>query len=486
MFVPQPLGLYTDLYQLRMAEGYVRSGRQHEQAVFDCFFRKAPFGGEFIIAAGIHALARLLPEFRFGPDALAWLAEQGTDPDFLSWLRDFRFSGTIHAVQEGEVVFANTPLLTVEARLPEAQLIETLVLNVINYHSLVATRAARLVRAARGRPVVDFGMRRAPGWGALQASEAAFVGGVQATSNVLAGYHGGLPTTGTQAHAWVMSFDDELSAFRAYAELFPDRCVLLVDTYDTLRSGVPNAIVVARELAARGHRLHAIRLDSGDLAYLSRKARALLDAAGLPDVQIIASNSLDERIIRSLIEQEAPIDAFGVGTDLVTGRPDAAVDGVYKLAQLGRRPCLKRSENVEKVNAPGRKRVFRVLDAQAAFLLDGIALAEEDDASIERLLHPWIPGKETAIVGQKREALHVPLFTGGALVRPVVRASEAGRFARERLARLPAEHQRFEYPHRYRVGLSPALHALRSRLLAEVTDGMAGNTDGLPSTEERS
>ncbi|TVR03714.1 MAG: nicotinate phosphoribosyltransferase [Deltaproteobacteria bacterium] len=472
MVIPEPLGLYTDLYQLRMAEGYVRCGRHHERAVFDYFFRKPPFGGEVVVAAGLRSLAELLPAFRFGPEAIAWLAEKGAHPDFIAWLREYRFGATVRSVREGEVVFANEPVLSVEATLPEAQLIETLILNVLNYSSLVATRAARLVQAARGRPVVDFGMRRAPGWGALQASEAAAVGGVEATSNVLAAFHGRLPLTGTQAHSWILSFGDELRAFRTYAEQFPDDCVLLVDTYDTLRSGVPNAITVAREMLGRGQRLRAIRLDSGDLAFLSRHARAMLDEAGLAEVRIVASNSLDERIIRSLLEQDAPIDAFGVGTDLVTGRPDAALDGVYKLARVGRRPCLKRSENVEKVNLPGRKNVIRVLAPDGSFLLDGVLHEDEDVATVDRLLHPYLPGKETPIAGLVREEILSTMLSGGARVRGAEGIAVAADRARERLARVPPEHRRFEFPHRYRVGLGPGLHGLRARLLKEVDEGL--------------
>lgn len=463
-------GLYTDHYELTMAQGYWLDGQAERHACFDYFFRKAPYQGTYALFTGLSDLLASLEGLRFDEQACAHLRALGFDAGFIAFLADFRFQGQLLAPPEGEVVFAGMPVIRVEGNLVETQLIETLLLNTCNYESLIATKAARLRQAAGARQLLDFGLRRAPGLGGIQASKAAVLGGMDATSNVYAAMRYGLRSSGTQAHAWIQAHDDELSAFRHYARRYPNQCILLLDTYDTLRSGLPNAIRVAHELAASGHRLQGVRLDSGDLAYLSKATRRRLDAEGLDYVQILASNQLDEHLIRSLLAQDAPIDAFGVGTKLVTGQPDAALDGVYKLCQIDERPCLKLSENPEKIILPGRKQVYRWYDEEGHFYADGIQLAEEAPATC--LYHPQDPERHVDLSGYRSEPLLRPVMEQGRRLAPIVSPQEIARYARDRLACLAPEHRRFDNPHPYKVGISAALlqlrqaciHAQRARL----------------------
>ncbi len=458
------LPLYTDLYQLTMAQGHFLAGTADEPATFDYFFRRAPFDGGYVIFAGLKEFIDLLQGFRFHDDALEYLATLGFGDPFLSALKDLRFQGEILAPAEGEVVFPYEPVIRVRGRVLEAQLIETALLNLINFSSLIATKASRMRRVAGDRKLIDFGLRRAPGMGGLQASRAAIIGGFDATSHVLIGKNEGIEVAGTQAHAWIQSFPDELTAFRTYAEHYPDRCILLVDTYDTLRSGVPNAITVARELRARGHELVGVRLDSGDLAYLSRETRRLFDEAGFPDVKIAASNSLDERVIRSLLrDQDAPLDVFGVGTQLVTAHDDPALDGVYKLCEFSGSPRIKISENFEKVNFPGPKVVYRLYDDEGLFYGDAIACEDEDQ--VDHLFHPHDPYRDVAVGHLRQEPLLHRVLDGGELSAPLHSTLEARAYAGERLALLPDEHQRFDNPHIYKVGLSLRLRDLRHEVL---------------------
>ncbi len=455
-------GLYTDLYELTMAQGYLLTGRHGTPACFDYFFRDNPFGGGYAVFAGLDDLLGLLEELCFDDGDLDYLKGQGFQDPFLRHLRDFRFRGTLHSVREGEVVFPLEPIVRVEGSLLECQLIETLLLNVLNFQSLIATKASRMVRSADGRRVVDFGLRRAQGLGGLWASRAAAVGGVEATSNVLAAREYGLLPTGTMAHSWIQSYPDELTAFREYAALYPLNCVLLVDTYNTLASGLPNAVAVAREMESRGQRLAGIRLDSGDLAYLSKKARALLDAEGLSYVRIVVSNQLDERIIKSLLEQGAPINAFGVGTHLVTGQETPALDGVYKLCAMDGKPRLKAGDTVMKTSLPGVKKVLRYTDPEGLFYADGILLQDEKQA--ETIHHPFFPEKKSRVAHCFPESLLYKMMEGGQTLSRMGVAEAAG-YARERLAKLSPEHLRFENPHVYKVGVSPALLDLRTRLV---------------------
>ncbi|MFO8048556.1 MAG: nicotinate phosphoribosyltransferase [Desulfosudaceae bacterium] len=464
-------GLYTDYYELTMSQGYFLSGKGRDTTVFDYVFRDNPFGGGYVIFAGLDNLLAALGRFSYQAEELDYLREQGFDNDFLSFLKDFRFQGTIHSVREGEVVFPLEPLMRVEGTVIECQLVETLLLNFINFESLIATKASRLRRVAGTKTVSDFGLRRAQGLGGLQASRAAIIGGVDLTSNVLAGQRFGLGVTGTQAHSWVQSFDSELAAFRAYAGAYPDKTVLLVDTYDTLQSGLPHAIQVGREMAEKGHALAAIRLDSGDLAYLSKQARKMLDEAGLTETKILVSDQLDEYLIRSLNEQQAPVDGFGVGTELVTGRDTAALDGVYKLADYHGQPTLKLSNTLAKTSLPGRKTTRRFFNGEGLFYGDCVSLVQENDCP--SMQHPSERDKNCSLAGRDSEILMNPVMEKGAPVSPPSEIKAIRQYCHQRLALLPDEHKRFEMPHIYKVGLSPDLVRLRDRLAASLKEKFA-------------
>ncbi|MFP4444700.1 MAG: nicotinate phosphoribosyltransferase [Desulfosudaceae bacterium] len=462
--------LYTDYYELTMSQGYLLGGKQDDTAVFDYTFRDNPFGGGYVVFAGLDNLLAALQKFTYDEAALAFLEEQGFDDVFLAFLRDFRFQGTIYSVAEGEVVFPLAPVMRVEGTIIECQLIETLLLNSINFESLIATKASRIRRVAGNKAVSDFGLRRAQGLGGLQASRAALIGGVDLTSNVLAGHCFGLGVTGTQAHSWVQSFPDELAAFRAYAATYPDKTVLLVDTYDTLKSGVPNAIQVGREMAEKGHTLLAIRLDSGDLAYLSKQARKMLDEAGLTQTRILVSDQLDEYLVRSLNEQQAPVDGYGVGTELVTGRETAALDGVYKLAAHNGTPTLKLSNTLAKTSLPGRKQLCRYFNGAGFFYGDCVCLEGEDGCTA--MNHPVERDKSCTLAGKPSESLLRPVMEQGRPLAPPADISRLRQYCEQRLAQLPEEHKRFEMPHIYKVGLSPALTRLRDKMITAAREGL--------------
>lgn len=455
--------LYTDFYELTMAQGYFFSGRYKKSANFDYFFRKIPFEGGYVVFAGLADLLEIIQKFRFHPDEIAYLKEQGFKSEFLDFLEEFRFNGTIYSVKEGEVVFANEPVLRVEGNILETQIIETVLLNTLNFESLIATKASRIKQAAEGKSVLDFGLRRSQGLGGLQATKAAILGGVDGSSNVMAGQCYGIDVSGTMAHSWIQSFEDELTAFRTYAKYFPDASILLVDTYNTLKSGLPNAIKVAKELEENGHKLIGIRLDSGDLAFLAKRSRKMLDDAGLDYVKIAASNQLDEYVIKSLMDQGAPIDLFGVGTKLVTGNEDAALDGVYKLSSIGNKPTLKISENVEKITLPGTKKVFRYFNEDGSFNCDGIVLNEED--STDTIYHPFIDYKSTLVSHFKSEELLSKVVENGKpLIEPPA-VDESRKYAKQRLSKLNDEHKRFDNPHVYKVGVSKKLRELKNQLI---------------------
>jgi len=457
-------GLYTDFYEFTMAQAFYLSGKSEMPACFDYFFRENPFGGGYVVFAGLSDFLEILDVFHFDQEDIRFLGDRGLDAKFLEYLKTFRFGGSIFSAREGEIVFPLEPVLRVEGTIVEAQIIETMLLNTLNFESLIATKAARIKNIAGERRIVDFGLRRAQGFGGIQASKAAMIGGFDATSNVYAAFQYSLEVTGTQAHSWIQSFDDELSAFRKFAEIFPDKCILLVDTYNTLKSGVPNAIVVAKELEARGHRMSGIRLDSGDLAYLSKSARKMLDDAGLSYVRIIVSNQLDEHLIRSLLEQEAPIDAFGVGTKLVTGQASAALDGVYKLSSCGGKPRLKFSENSAKITLPGTKKVLRSLGRDGSFYADAVVLEEE--TNVEWIYHPFFPENRSTVKNTVMEpVLHEVMRKGKTKIQTTI--ADSARLARERLSKLSPEHKRFENPHVYKVGISKKLMQLRSQLVDE-------------------
>jgi nicotinate phosphoribosyltransferase len=353
----------------------------------------------------------------------------------------------------------------VEGTLLETQIVETLLLNLLNFESLIATKASRIKVAAGKRGFLDFGLRRAQGLGGIHASRAAIIGGAETTSNVYSAMQFGLIPTGTMAHSWIESFDNELEAFRKFAEIFPNNSVFLVDTFNTLSSGIPNAITVAHEMKTRGHTLRGIRLDSGDLAYLSKRARAMLDEAGLHEVQIVASNQLDEHIIKSLLEQGAPIDVFGVGTSLAAGREDGALDGVYKLSMYNGTPRLKISDNIEKILLPGVKKIYRYLNEDNTFYADAVVLEEEGE--LDRMIHPFLPLKQLSLKGLKKELLLQPVMKHGKQVMKTLSPYEIADYSRHRFSLLPDEHKRFEFPHIYKVGISHALMKLRDDMVEE-------------------
>lgn len=458
--------LYTDYYELTMAQGYFLAGRKDEKASFDYFFRDIPFDGGYVIFAGLADFLEILKGFRFHEDEITYLAKQGFRQEFLDYLRNFELTTDIYAAKEGELVFPREPIVQVEGDIIETQILETLLLNVLNFESLIATKASRMKYAAGDKKVLDFGLRRAQGLGGIQASKAAYIGGVEATSNVYSSFIDDIPASGTMAHSWIQSFDDELTAFRKYAEYYPDDCILLVDTYDTLNIGVPNAIKVAKELEEQGSRLKAIRLDSGDLAYFSRKARKQLDEAGLDYVNIAASNQLDERLIKSLLSQDAPIDLFGVGTRLVTGQDSPALDGVYKLASVNNKPKLKISENIEKITLPGRKKVIRYSGDDGTFYGDGIVL--ESEQNTDTIYHPYYPAKHATVTTFNKESLLQSVMQNGSLSINIPTPKESATYARKRLTKLNPEHKRFDNPHIYKVGISNELMDLRDNLTKEL------------------
>ncbi|MEQ9092098.1 MAG: nicotinate phosphoribosyltransferase [Balneola sp.] len=455
--------IYTDYYELTMAQGYFLSGRMTDTACFDYFFRKLPFKGGYAVFAGLGDLLEILRDFKFSDTEIEYLRSQGFKNEFLDYLKNFELTCNIHAAKEGEIVFNNTPLVRVEGNVIEAQIIETLLLNILNFESLIATKASRLREVAGERAVLDFGLRRSQGFGGIQASKASVIGGLNGSSNVYAGLVHGLNVSGTMAHSWIQSFPDELTAFRAYAKHFPENTILLVDTYDTLNQGIPNAITVAKELQESGYSLKAIRLDSGDLAYLSKKARKLLDKEGFKDVKIAVSNQLDEYLIKSLLDQKAPIDIFGVGTKLVTAYDDPALDGVYKLASVNSQPTLKISENVEKITLPGIKQVTRFFNKDGSFYADGISLNDEDEFSV--IEHPHFPIKKTKVDDLDSSPLMERVMRNGKLEIDIPSAHESAEYCKEQLLKLNPEYKRFDNPHVYKVGISHELKSLRDQLI---------------------
>ena len=476
------LALLTDLYQLTMAYGYWRSGMAQREAVFHLFFRTHPFGGQFAVASGLGPVIEFLQELSFTEDDLNYLAElKGLDdkalfdPAFLKSLRDWRFDCDVDAVPEGTAVFAHEPLLRVRGPILQCQILETPFLTMINFHTLVATKAARVCQAADGDPVLEFGLRRAQGVdGGLSASRAAIVGGCSATSNVLAGRMWDVPVRGTHAHSWVMAFDDELEAFQAYAEAMPNNCLFLIDTYDTIE-GVRRAIEVGRQLQARGHQLGGVRLDSGDLVQLSTQARILLDEAGFPDAAIVASNDLDEFEIDKLKRGGAKIDTWGVGTRLATAYQQPALGGVYKLSAI-RAPDgkwqykMKVSQQRIKVSNPGIQQVRRyerngrfvgdiIHDSQSESVLDKAAMSIDIESS-----QPHRYDEATRF-----EPLLVPVFRQGRTVYNAPTVLQSQQRTRQQLDRLPGEVIRLREPVRYPVGLGQGLHRLKEELICETT-----------------
>jgi nicotinate phosphoribosyltransferase len=479
-----------------MAQGYFLTGRADartpDEAVFHLFFRKLPFGGGYAVAAGLEEAVAYLRGFAFDGDDCAYLASlQGDDgrplfqAAFLDYLRTLRLALDVDAIPEGALVFAHEPLLRVKGPLLHAQIVETALLNVINFSTLVATKAARICEAAKGKPVLEFGLRRAQGPdGALTASRAAFLGGCGATSNVLAGQRFGIPVRGTHAHSWVMSFDSEVEAFAAYGDAVPNASVFLVDTYDTL-AGVEHAIEAGKRLRARGHDLGGIRLDSGDLAWLSCEARRRLDAAGFPAARIVASNDLDEHLIESLHLQGAAIDVFGVGTKLVTCADSPALGGVYKLAAVRRRgedwkPRVKLSEQPAKTSIPGILKVLRFRDpATGRLLADAICEEATEREAVTAIVDPTDPLRRRALAPTLvAEPLLVPVLRGGEPVGSLPSLVEARARAASELAALSPSTRRLQNPHTYPVGLETRLAEKRLALVAEARLKEGGDGSG--------
>ncbi len=472
--------LLTDLYQLTMAYGYWKSSRAEREAVFHLFFRKAPFQSGFTIAAGLAMAIDFLKAFHFTEADLQFLASlTGNDGQplfeagFLEYLRLLHFTCAVDALPEGTVAFPHEPLLRIKGPILQCQLFETALLNLVNFQSLIATKAARICLAARGEPVIEFGLRRAQGVdGALGASRAAYIGGCAATSNVLAGKMFGIPVRGTHAHSWVMSFDDEREAFLAYAEAMPNNCVFLVDTYDTL-AGVRQAVETGTWLREQGHELVGIRLDSGDLAWLSIEARKILDEAGFPKAAIVASNDLDEHIIASLKEQGAQINVWGVGTRLVTAYDQPALGGVYKLGAIrgadGRWAYkLKLSEQSAKISNPGIQQVRR-FRSDKEFIGDGIFDEETGAAEPFTIVDPLDSTRRKHLApGTAFEDLLVPIFRGGQLVYQAPTLGEIRQRAQTKIGMFHAGIKRFVNPHAYPVGLELGLHEMKMKLILEL------------------
>ena len=479
------LTLLTDLYELTMMQGYFENEDVNQTVIFDMFYRNNPEGNGYAICAGLEQLIDYVKNLHFTEDEIDYLKSLGIfKPAFLAYLRDFRFTGDIYAIPEGTVIFPREPLVKVIAPIMQAQLIETALLNIINHQSLIATKTARIVRAAQGDGVMEFGCRRAQGPdAAIYGARAAIIAGCVGTSNVLCGQMFHVPVSGTHAHSWIMSFPDELSAFRAYAKLYPDACILLIDTYDTLDSGLPHAIQVFKELREQGihPKRYGIRMDSGDLAYLSKKVKAALDAEGFTDAIISASNDLDEGLIGSLKAQGATINSWGVGTNLITSKDCPAFGGVYKLAAIWNEPeqrfepKIKISENAEKITNPGDKKIYRIYDAQGMIVADLIALADEEFSSKDPLLlfDPIETWKKTLLPGGSytmRELL-VPVFRKGDCDYESPSVKEIQNICRRELNTLWEESKRFEYPHQTYVDLSRKLWNLKNNLLERYQTG---------------
>ena len=477
---PTDVSLNTDLYELTMAQGFWESGLANGQACFNAFFRDNPFDGGYAVCCGTGQLAELVENFVFEDDAIEFLASLPAPgggpmfkPDFLEYLRNHRLDLTIHAVPEGQIVFGREPMVRVEGPVIDCQLIETALLNLVNFQTLVATKTARVVRAAEGHPVSDFGLRRAQGPdGGLAVARASYIAGASSTSNVLAGKIYGIPVFGTHAHSWVMAFPSELEAFRAFAKSSPKNCVLLLDTYD-VHQGIRNAITVAKEMEEAGERLSAVRLDSGDLARLSKEARAAFDEAGLPYVKISVSNDLDEYTIQSLFAQGAPIDSFGVGTKLATCDPQPSLGGVYKLSAVRSdepepwTPVIKLSEQSYKRTVPGVQRVLRYYDPAGRPTADMLVVDEVARPGVARKMYDILdPYTSYALEGEPQELLVKLVEHGRRACEP-----EGIEVARERckdaLMRLDPAVARFLNPQTYPVGLEEGLEALRSRLARE-------------------
>lgn len=469
------LSLLTDFYELTMANGYFKDNRHNNIAVFDMFFRAVPDGGGYAIFAGLESVIKYIQNLHFSDDTLEFLRKKNLfHEEFLEYLRNFKFTCDVYSMEEGMPIFPNEPLFIVKGPIIQCQLIETMILLSFNHQSLIATKTSRIVREAKGRAVLEFGARRAHSYDAANlGARAAYIAGAAGTSNTLADQLYGIPSLGTMAHSYVQSFDSEYDAFKSYALNYPTNTVLLVDTYDTLNQGIPNAIRIHNEvLVPMGQRLKGIRIDSGDLAYLSIKARAILDEAGLTDCKITVSNALDEHLIRDLIvSQGAKIDSFGVGERLITARSEAVFGGVYKLSALEKNgelvPKIKISDNPAKTTIPGFKQVYRFYDENSMAIADVITLHDEviDESKPYLLFDPVFPWKEKLVSNFKAVPLLIPIFEKGTLVYNLPTLKEIRRRKEQQFATLWKEVIRLENPHQYYVDLSKPLWDLQQELI---------------------
>ncbi|AIQ59086.1 nicotinate phosphoribosyltransferase [Paenibacillus sp. LMG 31459] len=472
------LALHTDKYQINMMYAHWVNGTHKRRAVFEAYFRKLPFGNGFAVFAGLERIAQYIAELRFTEDDIRYLSEQEENyaPAFLEELLQFHFQGSIHSMKEGALVFPDEPLIRVEGTIMEAQLVETAILNFMNYQTLIATKASRIKQVAPNDTLLEFGTRRAQeADAAVWGARAAYVGGFHATSNMLAGKMFGIPTKGTHAHSWVQSFPSEQEAFDAYARVMPDGVTLLVDTFDTLRSGVPNAINTAKKLEAQGKRMNGIRLDSGDLAYLSRKARQMLDEAGLQYVKIVASNDLDENTIMNLKSQGAAIDTWGVGTQLITASDQPSLGGVYKLVEIESPsgemiPTIKISSNPEKVSTPGKKAVYRIIGQNGKALADYISFSGEEaprNGVRLKLFNPLHPYMRKHVEHYEALPMLEPIVVNGFQVYQLPDLNEIRRYHQEQLDLFWPEYLRKLNPEVFRVNLSEQLWNRKQQLIAE-------------------
>jgi len=464
--------LFTDFYSLTMAQGYWKNSR-HENAVFEMFFRSQPFGGGYSIFAGLGTLIERLAEFKFSGDDIEYLRSiKIFDSQFLDYLKTFCFNGSLWSMDEGTVVFPHEPLIRIEGNLIECQIIEGLILNVVNFQSLIATKACRVWLATGKGNVMEFGLRRAQGPdGAASASRAAFIGGVSGTSNTLAGKYFGIPVMGTMAHAWVMSFNSEEEAFDAYASIYPDKTIFLIDTYDTLKSGINNAIKAGKKLAALGKNF-GVRLDSGDIHYLSMEVRKKLDKEGLNKAFITVSNDLDEHIIETLVKEGSPVDTWGVGTRLVTGGSAASFTGVYKLAAIqgkdGIVPVMKLSDNLEKTTNPGIKQVFRLKDENGFAVADVLSIDDEEFIH-GRTYNFWHPSADYRhfqhTIGGSAQAMLKKRMENGILIDDLPPLEQIKKYAAGNLEDFDSSYKRLLNPHIYKVSITDKLRALKLELI---------------------
>ena len=470
--------LFTDFYELTMAQGYWKNG-MNQQVVFDMFFRRQPFRGGFSVFAGLETLLEALTDFTFSEDDIAYLKAQDMfEQGFLDYLKDFRFRGDMYAFAEGSVIFPQEPIIRIHANLIEAQIVEGLVLNHINFQSLIATKTARVWLASKKGSIMEFGLRRAQGNdGAMSATRAAFIGGASGTSNTLAGKCFGIPVMGTMAHSWIMAYPSELDAFRAYASLYPTKTVFLIDTYDTLKSGIKNAIIAGGELVKKGLNF-GVRLDSGDISYLTAEVRRELDKAGFPQATITVSNELTEEIIETLVQQHTPINSWGVGTHMVTGGNEASFTGVYKLAARHdktsgtMKPAMKFSDNPEKSTNPGIKNVYRLFDETGMAKADILALADETLAPGDerRYFHPSVDYRQFSFAAASVQPMLRPVVKDGERADTKLPAAEQLRLARETMVKqletLDDSYKRILNPHIYKVSLTEAAKDLKMEFIS--------------------